>query len=148
MGTLALFFVNYCVAFCELLRLCPRPLLLRPQYPSYESNKSQPKKGKIPSNLICATPLRIAQVGSWDIQLAKVTSRVGTSSSARRLLASPSPISSSQKSSAGMHAGPMVQRMTQKSHQRVHLSWEFKLGVLGTSGEKGGRRHRKTGSWH
>ena len=37
MGTIALPFVNYCVAFCELLRLFPWPLLLRPQYPSYKS---------------------------------------------------------------------------------------------------------------
>ena len=33
MGTLALCCVSSCVAFCELLRLLPRPLLLRPQYP-------------------------------------------------------------------------------------------------------------------
>ena len=33
MGTIALSFVNYCIAFCELLRLFPWPLLLRPQKP-------------------------------------------------------------------------------------------------------------------
>ena len=33
MGTIALPFVNSCVAFCELMGLFPRPLLL--QYPSY-----------------------------------------------------------------------------------------------------------------
>ena len=32
--TIALPFVSYCVSFCELLRLFPWPLLLRPQYPS------------------------------------------------------------------------------------------------------------------
>ena len=33
MGNIALSFVNYCISFCELLRLFLRPLLLRPQYP-------------------------------------------------------------------------------------------------------------------
>ena len=41
MGTIALLFVNYCVAFCELLRLFPWPLLLWPQYPALELGRGK-----------------------------------------------------------------------------------------------------------